>query len=45
MEKTVGELITEENYQEKILNHFNSYIETRKESFETQLNKLKPIED
>lgn len=45
MEKTVSELITEEGYQDKILSHFNSYIETRKESFETQLNKLKPIED
>lgn len=43
MQKTVETLITEEQFEEKVLNIFDSYIQTRLEGFESQLNKLKEI--
>lgn len=44
MGKTVSKLPTEETFEQNVINHFESYILTRLNSFEEQLNKLQPIE-
>jgi hypothetical protein len=44
MDKTVSNLIDESKFEESTLNLFISYFGTRLNSFEEQLNKLKPEE-
>jgi hypothetical protein len=44
MEKTVNKLITKEQFESKVKETFDGYINTRLTSFEEQLNKLQTIE-
>jgi len=44
LEKTSQTLISKEEYEKKVVETFQSYINVRKESFESQINKLQPIE-
>lgn len=44
MDKVVESLLTLEQYEEKVINTFESYFKIRKESFQSQINKLQPIE-
>jgi hypothetical protein len=45
MDKTVSSLISKSNFESKIIELFNSYLQIRLSSFEEQLNKLKPEEN
>lgn len=44
LEKTAQTLISKEDYENKVVDTFQSYIQVRKEAFESQINKLQPIE-
>jgi hypothetical protein len=44
MEKTVGELPTEQDFKSNVINNFEGYLDIRLKSFEEQLNKLQITE-
>lgn len=44
MDKTVNSLISKNEFESKVVELFNSYLQVRLLSFEEQLNKLKPEE-
>lgn len=45
MEKTISEIPTKEIFDNKVIELFEGYLDTRKKSFIDQLNKLKPEEN